>query len=394
MAAVTPEASADTDLHEPVVGAGSPGVDTDATELDAQPFDAGEARSPRVVTEPARERRPPRPPLAFTPRRVIVAAVVWLLSTGIAVVLVLYGVGPLLQKRDQRQLLADYRTEIREAAGAENSFSEVEVVTTAPATGDPVAILDIPDLQLQQVVVEGVSPQQTRRGPGHVPGTAGPGQPGNSAIVARHAAFGGSFGNLGDLERGDEVLVTTTQGPSVYEITEVRTVYVSTGTGSTAPSTTVAPTTPPVDGAAAPDRTSTTVTTTTPAPPLGDDDSVSTDELYGPSEDDRLTLVSSSSRRPWATGIATVAVATIADRPFEPTPQNGRSVDQDGRGSDDSAWAPMVLAGLAYALTAVAAVLVYRRARVRSAYLLTAPPLVAATFLAAETIARLLPAWS
>jgi hypothetical protein len=41
-----------------------------------------------------------------------------------------------------------------------------------------------------------------------------------------------------------------------------------------------------------------------------------------------------------------------------------------------------------------AAVVLYRRARPRSAYLLTAPPLVVATILTAEAVARLLPAWT
>jgi sortase A len=387
MAPVPPSAAA-----EPVA------VEPRQSEPEAPPPQA-------VVTRPAAERPPPPPPRAFTPRSVVVAVVVWLVSTLVAVGLVLYGVGPLLHKRDQRELLSDLRVEIRQAAGSDDSFSEVEVVTTAPGNGDPVAILDIPDLKLQQVVVEGVGPQQTRHGPGHVPGSAGPGQPGNSAIVARRSAFGGSFGELGGLERGDRILVTTTQGRSVYEVEVVRRLSLKSGTGTVAPSTTTTSSTttttaPPAEGATATgtatDQSTTTASTTastTTAPVLRDARRLSTDEIYGPSEDDRLTLVTSASRLPWATDRATIVVATMADHPFEPTPQNGRSVAQDGRGSDANAWAPMTLAGIAYAMTAVAAVLIYRRARVRSAYLLTAPPLVAATFLTAETIARLMPAW-
>jgi hypothetical protein len=53
----------------------------------------------------------------------------------------------------------------------------------------------------------------------------------------------------------------------------------------------------------------------------------------------------------------------------------------------------MGLALAAYAVAAVGAILLCRRARPRSAYLLTAPPLVAATFLMAEAGARALPAW-
>lgn len=336
----------------------------------------------------------------LTPRRIAVAVGLWLVLTFVAVGLVLYAVGPLLQKRDQRRLLGDMRTEIRQAAGAEDSFSEPEVVTVAPRPGDPVAILDIPALKLQQVVVEGAGPQQTRRGPGHVTGTAGLGQPGNAAIVARRAAFGGSFGRLGAMERGDEILVTTSQGASVYEVTQVIGVDLAAGKGSipattttTSPSTT---TTAPADPAAAPaDATTTTGSTTTTVPPSRlEGESISTDVLYGPTDDDRLTLVTSASRRPWATGRATVVVASMVEKPFEPTPQGGRALSQDGRGRDSGVWLPLGLAIVAFALTAIAAMWIYRHGRARSAYLLTAPPLVAGVFLLAETAARALPAWA
>ena len=43
----------------------------------------------------------------------------------------------------------------------------------------------------------------------------------HSAVVARHSAFGGSFTDLAELEPGDFILITTTQGQTVYETTEV-----------------------------------------------------------------------------------------------------------------------------------------------------------------------------
>jgi sortase A len=316
-----------------------------------------------VVARAAVERRAPAPPHPFTPLRIAVVVVVWLVASVAAVGLVVYGTGPMLQTRDQRRLLSDYRAEVSHAVGAQNGFSEPARVTTAPPPGDPVAILDVADLHLEQVVVEGVTPRQTRVGPGHVPGTAAPGQPGNSAVVARRAAFGGSFSGLHDLDRGDEILVTTTQGRSVYRVRTVREVDLRTGTGTL------------TAGASATRGT------------------LTTDDLFDPTDDNRLTLVTSDSWVPWATHRATVVVARLAGRPFEPTPANGRSLAEDGRGHDRDVGAPAALALVAYAATAVAALFVYRRGRVRSAYLLTAPPLVAATFLMAETASRLLPAW-
>ena len=340
---------------------------------------------PPPPAPPAPAARPLRP---VTPRAIAVAAAAWLVVTVVAVPLVLYGVGPLLEQRDQTELLSDYRVEIRQAAAQTNGLPGVELPTRAPETGSPVAILDIPEMKLEQVVVEGVGPQQTRRGPGHVPGTAGPGQPGNSAIVARRSTFGGPFRPLGSLDTGDEILVTTTQGQSIYVVTEVRSDEVADGSGTRpqpADAGTTTTTAPPAD--AAPVETE----TLDAALPEG---ALTTDDLYGRTDDDRLTLVTSAATRPWNTARATVVIAEMQDRPFQPTPQSGRTAPQDGRGADANAWAPLALAVLAYLVAVVAAVVLYRRARPRSAYLLTAPPLVAAAILTAEAVARLLPAWT
>jgi hypothetical protein len=159
---------------------------------------------------------------------------------------------------------------------------------------------------------------------------------------------------------------------------------------STSSTTTTTARSRPRDGASTRRRASTTTTTTEPPLPA---DGVTTGDLYGPSDDDRLTLVTAGSRVPWATDRATVVVATMRGRPFEPTPQGGRTTADDGRSSDAGVWAPLALAGLAYLAAAVVAVVLYRRARPRAAYLITAPPLLAATVLTAEAVARTLPAW-
>ena len=340
----------------------------------------------------------PRPSLPYTPRRIVVAAVAWVIVTLVVAALVVYGVGPMLARRDQSGLLDAYRVEIRHAANATVSQAGAQTPTRAPDPGDPVAILEIGDVEVQQVVVEGVGPPQTRDGPGHVPGTAGPGQPGNSAIVARRSAFGGPFARLADLEPGDRILVVTTQGETTYEVSDVRTAALAPGSEvESANTTTTAPpettTTAPTDPAAATGTDEAAEPEDEPEPGQLPRGKLTTDDAYGPSEDDRLTLVTSASRWPWATDRAVVVVAVLQGRPFEPTLQGGRTEAQDGRSNDPTVWAPLGLALAAYAVAAVGAVLLYRRARPRSSYLLTAPPLVAATFLMAEAGARALPAW-
>lgn len=336
--------------------------------------------SPPSATPPT-ERRPALP---LTPRRIAVVVVAWLLVTVAGIVLVLYQVGPLLEQRDQRDLLGRYRTEIRQAANEAYGLQGTAVPTQAPDIGAPVAILDIGDTGTRQVAVEGAEPQQTRRGPGHLVGSAGPGQPGNSVLIGRRHLFGGPFRTIGDLRPGDRILVTTVQGRSVYEVGHVgrHRVVESSGSAAAAGATTV-----PADADADTDADA----DDGPLLPAG---RLTTDQLYGPSADDRLTLVTSASGSPTASDEALVVVAEMDGLPFAPTPQGGRTSVGDGRGGDPSATAPLALALLAYVGVLAATVVSYRRVPWRSAYLLSAPPLVALTIVVAEQVARFLPAWS
>jgi hypothetical protein len=87
-------------------------------------------------------------------------------------------------------------------------------------------------------------------------------------------------------------------------------------------------------------------------------------------------------------------VAVMIGKPFEPTPQNGRMIDQTGNTGDSSSW-PIVLLSVIFLVAAIwGSVILYRRSSPRVAYLLTVPPLVVFAILAAESFSRLLPAWS
>jgi len=363
--------------------------------------------------------------------------------------LVLFQLGPLLEQRDQRSLLSNYRTDVKDAA-----FSSRGLQTTsntpapAPARGSAVGILEIGALRSQDVVVEGVQASQTRSGPGHVPGTAGLGQPGNAVIVARRNGYGGSFAGIGSLLKGDRIVVTTTQGQSVYAVARVcemdvtaATVTTDAATTSSALTKTVTPTEPcktpkaasstgTTSTGAAADPTATTVagatttttgaTTTTAAPATGSQTSqpaaatksisanssagatltkvtvgpLQVDSLYGPTSDDRLTLVTSAEKQPWNSSKATIVVAKLLSKPFEPTTQGTRASGETGFGGDAGAWSSVVLALMAFVAIIVGSVALYRRLRFRVAYVLTIAPLVALTIVTAEQMARLLPAWT
>ena len=121
---------------------------------------------------------------------------------------------------------------------------------------------------------------------------------------------------------------------------------------------------------------------------------IKVDKLYGPTEHDQLTLVTSAARVPWNSSEGTIVVAKLVGKPFAPTPQGARSSAETGLGGDSSAWPTVILALLGFAGVVVASVLLYQRFRFRVAYLLTIAPLVALTVITGEALVRLLPAWS
>ncbi len=73
--------------------------------------------------------------------------------------------------------------------------------------------------------MEGVDPEPLKRGPGHYPGTAAPGQPGNFAVAGHRTTYGAPFYHLDQLRTGDEVhVVDRDQRAWVYEVVETRVV--------------------------------------------------------------------------------------------------------------------------------------------------------------------------
>ncbi len=297
----------------------------------------------------------------------------WVVVLLVVVAVVLIAVEPLFQQREQSLLLSDYRESIQMAANQSTGLGGVEVSTTAPEFGSPVGIMEIGPLALQQVIVEGASSPVMQNGPGHVPGTAAPGQPGNSVIVGRSALFGAPFADLSALAVDDLIAVSTTQGQVVYRVAEASSVQLSNAKSANASKPTAA--------------ASSTYS------PILDSGRISIDDLYGPSSDDRLTLVTSNSAFPFNTADARVVIAVMDGKPFAPTPQNGRSTRQTGTSGDTSRWPMALLALLCLGGAIVGAVLLYRRSSPRVAYLLTVPPLLVFAVVASETLSQLLPAW-
>lgn len=60
-------------------------------------------------------------------------------------------------------------------------------------------------------VVEGVTLEHLKRGPGHYPGTAAPGHEGNFAVSGHRTTYGAPFYHLDQLQEGDEIHVVDRQ---------------------------------------------------------------------------------------------------------------------------------------------------------------------------------------
>ncbi|WP_214111232.1 class E sortase [Acrocarpospora catenulata] len=85
---------------------------------------------------------------------------------------------------------------------------------------EPVSVLDIPRLKKSWVVVEGVSQKALKKGPGHYPETADPGEVGNFAVAAhRTPSF---FWDLDLLREGDEIVAETRSTRFVYRVVRQR----------------------------------------------------------------------------------------------------------------------------------------------------------------------------
>ncbi|MEU5988057.1 class E sortase [Spirillospora sp. NPDC047418] len=98
----------------------------------------------------------------------------------------------------------------------------VAAAVPAPAEGGAYVRLRVPKFgpSYRYTVVEGVGVADLRKGPGHYPGSAGPGEIGNMAIAGHRTTYGAPFNRNGELARGDEILIDTAATTFVYRVTD------------------------------------------------------------------------------------------------------------------------------------------------------------------------------
>jgi sortase A len=91
----------------------------------------------------------------------------------------------------------------------------------SPLNGDVVGRLDIPRLSLSTIVFEGADQEVLERGAGHLPGSALPGDRGNTVLAAHRDTF---FRALRGIRVGDVVKIHTEPKDSVYVVESARVV--------------------------------------------------------------------------------------------------------------------------------------------------------------------------
>jgi LPXTG-site transpeptidase (sortase) family protein len=184
----------------------------------AAPSLAGTARqAPAAAPAATAPATPPAIPPAIPPAQQSTAAlVVRAVSGGLCLLLLLavgfagylFGLSNLSEQRAQSTQYENFAYTLSQGTAPVGPVPE----------GTPVAVLDIPNLGMHAVVVEGTSARDLDNGPGHRPDTALPGQAGVSVLYGRRVTFGAPFEHLMRLELGNRITVTTGQGVATYVV--------------------------------------------------------------------------------------------------------------------------------------------------------------------------------
>ncbi|HVW80623.1 MAG TPA: sortase [Mycobacteriales bacterium] len=127
--------------------------------------------------------------------------------------------GGLAHTRSQSILYAKFRSELAQATAP---TGELDYNGKPLQPGAPVALLTIPAIGLQQVVVDGTASGDLTAGPGHLRDTPLPGQAGWSWVLGKGSTDGAPFGKLTRLAKGDQITALTGEGKVVYTVVDVR----------------------------------------------------------------------------------------------------------------------------------------------------------------------------
>jgi sortase A len=88
--------------------------------------------------------------------------------------------------------------------------------------GKPIGRIEIPAIDGDYVVIQGTAEADLKRGPGHYPETALPGQGRTVAIAGHRTTYGAPFNQIDKVDAGDEVVLAMPYGRFTYEVGSTR----------------------------------------------------------------------------------------------------------------------------------------------------------------------------
>ena len=322
--------------------------------------DPANAAEPAVpLAAGTRDRGPDVAPHRSVALRLVGAAGRSLVAVGALVLLFvayqLFGTN-LVEARNQNALREQFERQLVEPGPppAPVGGSEAPVTVPPPAPGDAIGRMEIPRIGVDRILVEGISAEDLKKGPGHYPDAPMPGGQGNMAIAGHRTTYGAPFYRLDELVVGDPIIVSSPQGQFRYEVTESLVVE--------------------------PDRV----------------------DVVAPTPDARLTLVTCTPR--FSARQRLIVVAALVDEPLSsagpplPSAKPGAVVhDQKASlltgdlSAEEASAGPAVAWGIAAGAVALVIWLVGRRWRRWPAYLLGAPAFLVVLAAFFESLSRLMP---
>ncbi|MCU1449522.1 MAG: sortase family protein LPXTG-site transpeptidase [Acidimicrobiales bacterium] len=151
-------------------------------------------------------------------RRVVAGIGRTLITIGVLILLFvayqLWGTG-ISEARDQHRLKDQFKTQA--TTPTTTAGAPARPLPPTPG-GEAVAIIDIPKINIDKAVVEGVGVPDLKKGPGHYPQTPMPGHKGNAAIAGHRTTYGHPFYDLDALKPGDQIIVSTREGKFEYRV--------------------------------------------------------------------------------------------------------------------------------------------------------------------------------
>jgi sortase A len=127
----------------------------------------------------------------------------------------LWGTG-VYTSRAQGDLRQDLAARIQDSRSGELSRTRV-------LPGEALAVLRIPKIDMDVVVIEGTDVTDLKKGPGHYRDTAYPWEDeGKMGIAGHRTTYGAPFWSLDRLRRGDRINVATEFGTFEYRVTRTR----------------------------------------------------------------------------------------------------------------------------------------------------------------------------